>query len=330
MDEYIHLTLNMNRVQHTHIEDAWKVLLKSFNHTLIPIEANDLELALRECIQLIQIAEALQCVEIVGIQLEASLLKYGQVLFRRIQINPAPLMNMAFRLRSELIFRECIVHLVGTWNSVKEHESVKNAVDQTPGAKQLIEKYHGYLQERCRKLENDIVNEFPGDMARPQNCDIPVKSEIYGKDILLWMALTFFKNWFGAQLVNCRGYVSLDGGYALYRELAAGRDGYLNRSTVTQFYVQFPITRRSQSIIQSHLNTIKDWMQAEIVKKTGIMDSCCQLNVLQYPVDYLTCTQFERNDYPWIAGEGMNHVVEGMASDSPQGIQGEDNTGTDN
>lgn len=106
--------------------------------------------------------------------MEVALLKHGQALFRSIQAKPHGWANMSFRIRSELIFRESIIHLAGNWNTWKKHRATMQGLAQTPDARRLAEKYHRRLLERSRALENKMASDYPGDIAAPKK-DLPVK-----------------------------------------------------------------------------------------------------------------------------------------------------------
>jgi hypothetical protein len=53
-------------------------------------------------------------------------------------------------------------------------------------------------------------------------------------------------------------------------------------------------------VLENHLLEIKECIK-EMVDKSGLMTSVCQLDVLKFPVKYLTCVEFERDDFPWLS-----------------------------
>ena len=81
---------------------------------------------------------------------------------------------MSFRIRSELIFREAIIHLAGRWNGWKKDRVCMQSLRDTPAAKMLAEKYHQRLTQKSRGLENKLASHYPGDIATPKP-DIPIK-----------------------------------------------------------------------------------------------------------------------------------------------------------
>lgn len=106
--------------------------------------------------------------------MEVALLKHGQVLFRSIQANPHGWANMSFRIRSEVIFRESIIHLTGNWNTWKKNRNAMQGLTKTPDARRLAEKYHRRLVEKAKALETKLATHYPGDIAAPKP-DHPIK-----------------------------------------------------------------------------------------------------------------------------------------------------------
>lgn len=118
----------------------------------------------------------------------------------------------------------------------------------------------------------------------------------------MWMALSWFRQWLTHKIINNKNYNADDGGYALYRAIGAGGDAYMDKEIISQFHGMFPVTKKALSVIENHVGEIKLLMQ-EWVVKSGLLKSNCQLNVEQYPVNYITCTEFERADFPWLKSE---------------------------
>ncbi|KAL5386915.1 hypothetical protein DPSP01_003931 [Paraphaeosphaeria sporulosa] len=293
--------LNENGRVPTKIFKYWERVLYAFYGTEIRIADDDMGAALVDCIGLIEVAEYLGCVNLIGKPVEVALLKHGQVLFRSIQANPQGWANMSFRIRSELIFRESIIHLAGNWNTWKRNRTTLQGLTKTPEARRLAEKYHRRLLERSRALENKLASHYPPKIAAPKE-DLPVKREEYAKDILIWMALCWFRQWLAHKIIANKGYNADDGGFSLYEAIGAGGDAYMDKAVLSQFHAMFPITKKALNVIENHVCEIKELMQSWVVK-SGLLKSNCQLNIEQFPVSYITCTEFERADFPWLEDE---------------------------
>ena len=53
------------------------------------------------------------------------------------------------------------------------------------------------------------------------------------------------------------------------------------------------------NVLENHLLEIKGCLKA-IVEKSGVMNAECQLDIVKYPVDYLTFVELQNKEYPWV------------------------------
>jgi hypothetical protein len=269
----------------------------AFYNKELAIDDSDMSAALQDCYQLLRIADYLGCTALISKPIEIALLKHGQDLFRAIQKKPHAWIEMSYRVRSELIFRECMVHLVGNWKSLKSSRSTLDYLREVPGVRGLIEKYHRAMLNQCKALELAVMSHYPGNISTPVE-DLPIKREAFAKDILVWMALTFFRHWVGQRLIMERGRNSADCGYELYKQIGTAGDSYMDKSVINQFHTKFPMTKKAMNVLENHLLEIKECMK-EIVDEHKILKSYCQLDVHRFPVEYLTCIELKKEDYPW-------------------------------
>lgn len=276
----------------------YETIFYAFYNKELTIDDIDIQAALENCYQLIQISDYLGCTGLISKPIEVALLKHGQDLFCTIQSIPYAWVKIAYRIRSEIIFKECLIHLVGNWKTSKLQTHLTERLRDVPGLRALVEKYHRALVSACKNLELGIMSLYSEDMRLPVS-DLPIKREAYGKDILVWMALTFFRHWVGQRLILEHGHNALDGGYALYRKIGTGGDEYMDKSVINQFHERFPMTKKAMNVLENHLMEIKDCMRG-VVERHGILKSTCQLDVHRFPVPYLTCVDFRREDLPWL------------------------------
>jgi hypothetical protein len=253
--------------------------------------------ALHDCYQLLKIADYLGCTGLISKPIEIALLKHGQDLFRAIQKKPHAWIEMSYRVRSELIFRECIIHLVGNWKNLKTSRRTLNYLREVPGLRSSIEKYHRAMLSQGKALELAVMSHYPGNMSVPVE-DLPIKREAFAKDILVWMALTFFRHWIGQRLIMEKGRHSADCGYELYKQIGTAGESYMDKSVINQFHTKFPMTKKAMNVLENHLLEIKECMKG-VVDQHKILKSNCQLDIHRFPVSYLTCTDFQKEDYPW-------------------------------
>ena len=145
-------------------------------------------------------------------------------------------------------------------------------------------------------------------MSCPEGAVLPIKRDEYARDILVWMALNFFRQWLSSKLVNAHGRQAKDGGYALYKKLGSAGDAYMGRTILNTLHDKFPMTRKAMNAIENNLVQMKACFK-QIVEQHGILQSHCSLNVQQHEVHYLTCINAADLTTPWAPEEpGLDGV----------------------
>jgi hypothetical protein len=279
----------------------YETILYAFYNKEITIDDIDMTVALSDCYHLLEISDYLGCTSLISKPVEVALFKHGQNLFQAIRGSPHAWIEMAYRVRSELIFKECIIHLVGDWRNLGARTDVTEAIRDVPGVRGLIEKYRRALVDQARDLETKVLTHYPQAMRLPSE-ELPIKREAYARDILVWMALTFFRQWVSQRLLVGRGRDAPDGGYELYTLLGAGGDRYMDKTVVNQFHTHFPMTKKAMNVLENHLFEIKNCIR-QVVTDSAILRSHCQLDVHRFPIKHMTCTVFDREDFPWLKEE---------------------------
>lgn len=279
----------------------YETILYAFYNKEITIDDLDMAVALLDCYQLLEISDYLGCTSLVSKPIEVALFKHGQNLFQAIRGSPHAWIEMAYRVRSELIFKECMIHMVGDWRNLRAKPQVIDAIRDVPNVRGLIEKYHRALLNQARDLEMKVLANYPQAVRLPTD-ELPIKREAYARDILVWMALTFFRQWVSQRLLGGKGRDAPDGGYELYTLLGAGGDRYMDKTVVNQFHTHFPMTKKAMNVLENHLFEIKNCIK-QVVDDSGILRSHCQLDVHRFPPKHMTCTVFDRDDFPWLKEE---------------------------
>lgn len=295
----------------------YESILYAFYNKELTVDNTDMSAALVDCYQLLEISDYLGCTGLISKPIEVALFKHGQDLFRAIQGAPHRWIEMAYRIRSELIFKECITHLVGNWKTLKTQPNLADRLRTVPSVRELIEKYHRALLEKSKNLELSILSHYPQAMRLPSE-DLPIKRESYAKDVLVWMALTFFRHWVSQRLITGKGRDAPDCGYDLFFALGTGGDTYMDRSVINQFHTRFPMTKKAMNVLENHLFEIKECIK-KVVDDSKVLRSHCQLDVHRFPVQYLTCTEFARDDFPWLKEEREAKVVPAKRPYKPGG-----------
>jgi hypothetical protein len=295
----------------------YEALFYAFYNKEITIDDTDMSAALSDCYQLLQISDYLGCTRLISKPIEVALLKHGQDLFRSIQSSSYLWVEMAYRIRSEMIFKECMIHLVGNWKVIKIRPRITERLREIPGLRGLIEKYHRALIAQCKNLELGVMSLYPGGMKTPAE-DLPIKREAYAKDILVWMALTFFRHWIGQRLILEKGRHALDCGYELYKAIGTAGESYMDKSVINQFHTKFPMTKKAMNVLENHLLEIKECMKG-VVDQHQILKSNTQLDVNRFPVNYLTCIDFQSKDFPWMKEDETPRVLPAKREYKPGG-----------
>ncbi|KZM22285.1 phospholipid-translocating ATPase rsb1 [Ascochyta rabiei] len=285
----------------------YESILYAFYNKELAVDDTDMSAALFDCYQLLQISDYLGCTGLISKPIEVALFKHGQDLFRAIQGVPYAWIELAYRIRSELIFRECVVHLVGNWKVFKTKYNMIDRLRDIPSVRGLVENYHHILLEKCKSLELSVLSHYPQVIRLPSE-DLPIKRESYGKDILVWMALTFFRHWVSQRLITGKGRDAPDCGYELFFALGNGGDAYMDKSVINQFHTRFPMTKKAMNVLENHLYEFKECIK-KVVDDSKVLRSHCQLDVHRFPVKYLTCTEFARDDFPWLKEERETRVM---------------------
>ncbi|PVH93358.1 hypothetical protein DM02DRAFT_604063 [Periconia macrospinosa] len=302
------MILNENGRIPTKVFDHYEAILYAFYNKEIRISDADMRAALQDVTQMVCIAEYLGCVAVISKPVEVALLKHGQNLYRSIQAMPASWIGMATSIKSESIFKEALCHLVGNWARLKK--TAISTLKDYPAVKPLIEKYRKALMAKGKKVETGLMSIYPGDMCQPSS-DLPIRREDYSRDILVWIALTWFRHWVGQRIIHEHGHNGEDGGFELYRQIGTGGEAYLDKVVINQFHGHFPMTKKALNVCENHLLEIKECMRSYI-EKTAILQVKCELDIHKYPVPYLTCTEFDREDLPWLEQEKPHKHVAGV------------------
>lgn len=287
------LALENGLIPSTVLQSYESILYTFYSHDLT-IDDSSATNALTHAGEIIEIGTYLGCMPVLRKQIDNTLIKHGQELYAAIQKIPHGWIDLAMKIHSEVIFKEAIVHLVGNWRRTKD-EAVR---DLEPKVRALCERLHATLVQRGVKLELDLASTYPGDMAKPSP-DIPIKRDEYAKDVLVWMALTFFRHWLSQRLISGNyGHNAPDSGYSLYRELGQGGDAYMNKGVMNQFHNRFPMTKKAFNIMENHLLEIKECLKKKVLD-CGILGNSALLDLSRFPVDYLTCVEVKKEDLPW-------------------------------
>ncbi|KAF2748232.1 hypothetical protein M011DRAFT_525878 [Sporormia fimetaria CBS 119925] len=297
------IVINENGRTPTTLFANYESIFYAFYNRDLPISDDDMPSALTHVLEILDIAEYLGCIPVISKSIDISLLKHGQALYRSIQKMPWGWLGLAMRLKSDVIFQESVVHLAGNWRKIKEDADAMARMNEMPeSVTALCEHLHKGLVTRGKKLELALSSLYPGSMAVPfQN--LPIRREEYAKDILVWLALSFFRHWLTQSIILEKGCHAADSGYKLYSQLGQAGDAYMDRQVISQFHSKFPMTKKAMNVLENHLLEIKECIRG-VVAEHGILESTCLLDTRRFPVDYMTCVEVKKEDIPWVGRKG--------------------------
>ncbi|KAF2019776.1 hypothetical protein BU24DRAFT_386885 [Aaosphaeria arxii CBS 175.79] len=296
------LIINENGRIPTLALDYYEAIFNAFYNREIPLREDDMTTVLHDVVEILKFAEYLDCTAVIRKPIDVALIKHGQELFRSIQSRPWAWVDLAIRIRSETIFKEAIIHLVGNWKRVKDNGSAMRMLQG--GSKEvftLCERLHQDMAAKGKKLELEVATIYPGGMTQPTK-NVPIKREEYAKDILVWMALSFFRHWFSQRIISEKGSTNVDGGYGLYTQLQKAGNAYMDRTILNQFHSNVPMTKKAMNVLENHLLEIKACIK-QVVDKHDILKIYCQLDTKRFEVNYLTGVDVRKEDFPWYAEE---------------------------
>lgn len=300
------------------LRKRWESVFRIFYHMDPRLDNRGPESLTQEAEEIVQVAVDLRATPSTFKQIETELLNFNQMAFHSIVTNPVPWSNIGKRIHSSTVYQEAVIHLVGRWNSIMTEPYIETLA---PVTQQLCEKKHQELVLRKKTIECHMLSYYPESMHRGGSSrsssssaddvgDISCAS--YANDIYTWMALAFFRQWFSHALLDCRNYVSADGGAFLYRVIGAGADSYLDVREQAFFNLSFPMSVKGREVFEEKLREVKVDMQGFVEELLVNRSRYCFAEV-----PYLTCCQVDREDLPWDdALDAAKAEVEADADDS--------------
>ena len=267
-------------------------ILGSYYGEDVELDDSDMTTLLQSATGLICVADYLQSMKAISKAIDNKLLSQGPVLYRSIANSPVLWMNTAYSIKSEVILREALIHLVGNWNAIDDNMKILIHPDMQNICKVKVEE----VVNLKRVANSQILGQYPEHIQRePESAEIGRAS--YSNDIMTWMALAVYRQYVGQAIARGLTIEARDGGFDFYQKLNIGGQAYLDRFMVRQFHYRFPMSSKGQVVIENHLSDLKEMM------KPFIQELVCnrsQLDVSKHQVPYLTCLKVEKSDIPWI------------------------------
>lgn len=251
---------------------------------------------------LLQAATFLDAIPTVRLVVEANLLRLSQVLWTHIGDKPEGWIHIAARLRSPIIFRECMVHIVGKFHLEGEvNEEFLRRKAHGPDAEKiwrLIVLKTKELMDKKIRVERSLLQFYPARMLHKEDAvSIPGRA-IYATDIYLWQALTIFRQYIGSAIMSNLHHRASDGGLAFYRTLAYAEATYLKSDSLEKFHQSFDMSAKGRACLVAALEQIK--ADAKPIVQELLADrSSLTRGVDDLPLDHLTSTEICEEEMPW-------------------------------
>ena len=268
----------------------WDWLFGSFYGKQPEFCDHNLATVLQDCMGLVDVAESVGSVDRVREIVDLALLRQDNILWQSIASNPNAWTELGRRVHSPTIFREGIVHLIGTWPQVED--VLKNEMDE--GVRSLIERKFNELEISKEAIEMRILGHYPDFITR-NAADKPGRPS-YANDIYMWMAICFFRHWFAQAISEDKTRRAHDGGCSFYNALAKGGQAYLSHRDFQSFHKYFPMSSKACNVLEANMGVLK-----EDVKK--FVESICisrvHVKAEDIGMDWLTCAVINKEDLPW-------------------------------
>ena len=258
---------------------------------------------------LVDVAESIGSVDRVRELVDLALIRQDHILWQAIARNPTAWTELGRRVHSPTIFKEGVIHLVGTWPHVAEN--IKEDMDKAVRA--LVERKFKELGISKEAIEMRILGHYPDFLTRDA-ADKPGRPS-YASDIYMWMAICFFRHWFAQAISEDKTRRAADGGYAFYNALAKGGQAYLSHRDFQSFHKYFPMSSKACNVLEANMGSLK-----EDVKKfvADICVSRVHVKPEDIDIDWLTCAVIKKEDLPWEVPE------EDRMAELPDVFSGED------
>ncbi|KAI9713689.1 MAG: hypothetical protein M1828_001378 [Chrysothrix sp. TS-e1954] len=289
-------------------------ILRAFYSEPLQFDRKRVHVAMLDCMAVINIAEGLDCVSLISMPVDSALIRFGQELWHAIAQAPVRWANIALGLKSELLYREAVIHLVGRYPGRDSDDPNVAGLDWPqlkPATLELVKHKDKALDLVKRSVETRIMGYYPPKMQSPhvgnanvgpgsvtkRGMGMATRVSVYQKDIFGWMAACLFRHWLGQGLCNDQSRRAADGGWTFYDAIERGSDAYIARDAIENFTHYFPLSAKARSTFEVELGEMKDHIKSYVV---ALLEKKLHLDVNKTEVRYLTCADIERDDLPWI------------------------------
>ncbi|PVH87013.1 hypothetical protein DL98DRAFT_406463 [Cadophora sp. DSE1049] len=263
------------------------------------LHTQDIGAALRQSELLIDVARMYGSIPIVRPYINSALMNFGRGLYMAIMTDPPRWIHLAFYLESTPIFKEGVIHIVGShpywpWPTLEADELL------SPVAELLDKKLDIFIA-----LKESVNKALFSNEVR----DVEVFSRALNKDDFdTWFVVQYWRDWFAQSLAKANK--ASDVGQKcvrskVYRDLGRSGDAYLP----TILVLDAVEACRSKDLhakskrqgVEQDLKTLKDFARKAV---EPLCANYSMLSVEDAGIEHLTCINVEDNELPWLKSNG--------------------------
>lgn len=253
-----------------------------------------------DCTALLQAAEYLGSIAVVRVIVEAHLLRLNQVLWHHISEKAENWIHIAAKLQSPLMFRECMIHLVGKFH-LKDALNLDTLCDPSHGELgdhiwRLICFKAKELKDKKLMVERNLVEFYPARMIHKEDTDTVPGRALYANDIYFWQGLTLCRQFIASGILSNVHHRASDGGMAFYR--AIGEGTYLRPESLGRYHNTFDMSSKGRACLLTGLDAVKEDLKV-VVQPLLIDHSQTTRSTDTTPFGYFTCTEVIDEELPW-------------------------------
>jgi hypothetical protein len=258
------------------------------------ISTGSIEIALRQCEELLHLADHFGALPIVRQRVKMLFDGYDQQLLISIKDHPIRWLKASITLQSVPIFKEAVIHVVGTYPSWYQNTS---ALSSLPPEVQELIRHKWDTLHRSLDCANSLL--LRATIVLTQK-NIPVSLE-YKDTFESWMVVQIWRDWLASRLrVICENPTAEAAGQ-FYLLLAGPSYAYF-----TVENVQALLAHVQGDGFGAFASLAEDLELLKSYARSVVEDICvnnCGLDVAAEGIGHLTCTDVSSDEIPWLTPE---------------------------
>jgi hypothetical protein len=250
--------------------------------------------AVPQCLDLLSLASELGALPIVRHQIQAHLNGYGERLLISIKDDPIRWLKISIDLQSTAIFREAVIHTVGTYPSWCQDTSRLSSLPLN--VQSLIQRKWDDLHRSLDDVNSILLRSTI--VITPE--DKPVSLE--QRDTFeTWIVVQIWRDWLLSRLRILNSNLSAEVVGRFYLLLSCPSDTYL-----TVEHVRALLWHVKGDGFGAFENLAEDLELLKSFARSAVRDVCVNnsdLDVKGEGIEYLTCTNLSDDEIPWLNSE---------------------------